>query len=690
MKRCQTAAGRSLLTRLVAVALLVAVAATPLRRVAAELDGPKPGDRKISLLVAALIKRDHLRRKVQPLDDKMSRRCLANFLKDLDPMKVYFTQSDIDTFVKQQDTLDDQVKRGDISFAYTVFNTFLKRIDERVKLVDKYLEAEHDFTVDETMVTDKKLTTYAKSAAEAQDRWRKRIKYDLLVQKADEKTLEEARKKLHRRYSGFAKRMHQTDHEELMEMFLSAMTRGFDPHTTYMAPKTLENFEIMMRLQLEGIGAALQSTDGETVVTKVIPGGAADKEGSLAPEDRIVGVSQGTDGEMVDTVDMKLGDVVQMIRGKRGTVVRLEVISAGKEKRVVYTITRAKIALKDSEARGEIIDFSKKADGSPFKIGVINLPSFYMDMTAARLNKPDFKSTTRDVERLIIDFKTKGIDAVVIDLRMNGGGSLTESIKLTGLFIDKGPVVQVKDANGRVQHYDDLDRGMLWEGPLVVLTSKFSASASEIFAGAIQDYHRGLIVGDPTTHGKGTVQSLLDLGRQLFRGLPNAPKLGALKITMQQFYRPNGDSTQNRGVLADVSLPSLTSQLDVGESDLDFAVEFDKVSAAAFKVGVRVDPVMIKKLSEQSAKRCESSAGFQKMGRRIIRYNEVKNRKVISLNEKTFLAERAKDKEDDDKKDKDKNKKKDKPVFKMDYYGKEVLAIAVDYLGMLNPKIAAR
>ncbi|HWC90852.1 MAG TPA: carboxy terminal-processing peptidase, partial [Pirellulales bacterium] len=348
------------------------------------------------------------------------------------------------------------------------------------------------------------------------------------------------------------------------------------------------------------------------------------------------------------------------------------------------------IELTDSEARSEVIETGKRPDGQPYKVGVIDLPSFYMDMSGAREGVEDFKSTTRDVAKLLKKFNEEKVDVVVLDLRQNGGGSLTESINLTGLFIDTGPVVQVKDADKRVQHYDDQERGMSWSGPLVVLTSKFSASASEIFAGAIQDYRRGLVVGDYSTHGKGTVQSLLDLGRQLFR-VPNAPQLGALKITMQQFYRPNGDSTQNRGVLADVDLPSITSQLDVGESSLDYAVKFDHVDPAPYRRYEMINSEMIQQLKTDSAHRRDGSKDWEKVSKNIARYNDQKKRKQVSLNEETFLAERAEvnaDKEEE--KELEKLANPNRPVFDMkSFYNQEVLAIAVDYLKALHTPAAA-
>lgn len=648
---------------------------------------PKSRDRQVTLMVSTLIKRDHLSK--HPIDDEISQRGLKSFLKTLDTMKLYFLQSDVDEFQQRRAELDDQIREGDINFAYTIFKRYLQRLDERLPAIEKFIQSTHDFSVKEEISTDTDAIQYARSEAEIQDRWRKRVKYDLLVLKGDKVEGEEAQTRLKRRYSSYAKRMHQTDSDELLEMYLTAFTSSLDPHTTYMSPSSLQNFMIQMSLQLEGIGAALQMTDGYTVVSKVIPGGAAEKDGRLKPEDRVVSVGQGKDGEMVEVLDMKLNDVVEKIRGKAGTIVRLGVISPGSVETKVYEITRAKIELKDSEARGVIFEDGKKADGSPLKIGVIDLPSFYMDMDGAKKGVEDFKSTTRDVRRILDDFNSKNVDAVVLDLRHNGGGSLTEAINLTGLFIDHGPVVQVKDPDGRVQHYDDLERGMAWEGPLVVLTSKFSASASEILAGAIQDYQRGLIVGDEATHGKGTVQSMLNLGDQVFRNPAKAPNLGALKITMQQFYRPNGDSTQKRGVLADVVLPSITNHMDVGESDLDYALAFDKVAAARHGNFEGISPDLVTRLRASSQTRTASSDDFQKLARNIDRYREAKARKSVSLNEQEFFASRRDinaEKEEEKQFDKQANGKGEDEIVKRDAYFNEVLAITGEYVNNLKTK----
>ena len=649
---------------------------------AASAAKPGPNDRQITLAVRSYLEREHFTRR--PIDDEIARRWFGIFLESLDPMKVYFLQSDVDAFMQKRDSLDDLVKRGDVSFAYEVYQRFLERVDARLPLIEKLLATPHDFTKDESIVIDRDDTKWATSEADAEDLWRKRIKYDLLVQKMEKTPLDEAKDKLLRRYRSFAKRMHQMTADTLLETYLSSLTSSLDPHTSFMSPGTLENFEIGMRLQLDGIGASLKAEDGYTTVAELVPGGAADKDGRLQQKDRVVGVGQGTDGEIVDVVDMNLNDVVKLIRGKRGTVVRLKVVPVGQTAPNVYDITRAKIELKDSEARGEVIEEGRKADGSPYRIGVINLPSFYMDMAGARQGQAEYKSSTRDCKRLLEEFKQKGVDCVVLDLRNNGGGSLPESISLTGLFIDTGPVVQIKDADKRVQQYDDVEPGVSWDGPLVVLINKFSASASEIVAGAIQDYHRGLVVGDRASHGKGTVQSLLDLGRQLFQRLPNAPSLGAIKITMQQFYRPGGLSTQLEGVKSDVELPSLTTHLPVGESDLDHAIAFDKVPAATFQSSGRVSDDILLTLRDRSHARVNHSEDFGKVAKDIAQYEKRKSDKTISLVESEFAKQwnEGKAAEDEEKKLEESVDPK-RPIVKRDFYFNEAMNVTVDYLNLL-------
>jgi carboxyl-terminal processing protease len=643
---------------------------------------PSVADRQITLAVATLMQQQHL--SGQRLDDTISQRCLKTFIKELDPLKLFFYQSDVDEFMRNRDRLDDLFNKGDIRFAYDVFARFLARVDERIAVAQQELEKPHDFTIDEEMIRDPDATKFPRTPEEAAERWRKRVKYDLMKELADDVSMEEAVKKLHRRYKSIRKSWQQTDDDELLERYLSSMTTSFDPHSSYMAPSTLDNFNITMRLELDGIGASLQGEDGYTVVRNIIPGGAADKEGELKPEDKIIGVGQGADGEIEDIVDMKLNDVVKKIRGKRGTIVRLEVNPADGSGRKTITITRDRIELKDSEARSEVIERGTKADGTPYRLGIIQLPSFYMDMDGARLNLPNYRSTTRDVQRLLEEFKQENVDAVVIDLRWNGGGSLTEAVNMTGLFIDDGPVVQVKGPDGRTQPYKDPNAGLVWEGPLVVIINKFSASASEIFAGAIQDYRRGIVIGDKTTHGKGTVQQLYDLGNALFR-IRQVPNMGALKLTIQQFYRPGGDSTQNRGVVSDVELPSWTSYLDVGESDLPYALKFDRVDPLPHDVYHMVDAPLVQGLRQRSQQRVAQSDYFAKANRQIARYTEQKDRTTVTLNKEEFLKERAEldsDKQQEEMIDDISNPSR--PVYEMDGYGKEALDIAVDYLNLLG------
>ncbi len=642
---------------------------------AADLAGPSPYDRVITRRITSLMEEEHLSK--HPLDDEISHRFMDQFLKALDPVKMYFLQSDIDAFNQRRNDLDDLVKDGDTSFAFEVYDRFLARVNERLATIDEYLAAEHDFTVDEEMVIDPDTMTYAKDEAEAKEKWRKRIKLDLLVQQGDKVEDKEAREKLTRRYHSRAKQWQRFSREQLMEVYLTSLTTSFDPHTSYMGPHMLEEFEIDMRLELEGIGALLQFEDGFTVVKEIVPGGPADLDGKLKPKDTVIGVGQGEAGEIEDVVEMNLTDVVDRIRGKGGSIVRLQVRPASGGESVVYDLKRAKIEMKNSEARGEIIKETR--DGQEYKVGVINLPSFYRDMSRVS-QRADFKSTTRDVRKIITDFRAQGVNAIVVDLRRNGGGSLDEAIDLTGLFIKSGPVVQVKDSDGNVEELNDKDSTVSWDGPLVVLTSKLSASASEIFAGAIQDYGRGIVVGDPTTHGKGTVQSLLDLGRQVFR-IPNAAKLGALKITFQQFYRPNGDSTQNRGVVADVSLPSVISQLDIGESDLDYAREFNQVDPAHYERLNLVNDGILTELRSRSSTRIDGSEDFQKVKRNIAKFLERKDRQTITLIGEKYLAEQAElSREKQEEEALEDLGTFNRPIVDRDFYFNEALAITLDYL----------
>ncbi len=690
---------------------LVALAAATLSLTAAQgqtRDNPRVQDmtagraldRTIIKTIAEYMHSQHLSK--HPLDDEISERAFDQFLKMLDSMKVYFLQSDIDAFKANRDRLDEFARAGDMGFAITVFKTFLKRIDERIAMAHELIDEPHDFTIEEEMMIDRETLRYPVDDAEARDRMRKQIKYRLLVYEGDRLRAakdkeagrergaadvfngdpnEDPKERLHRSFRTQLKRWHQTDADELLELYVTSLTSSFDPHTSYMSFDTLENFRIVMSLNLDGIGAQLMSEDGYTKLTSIVPGGAADKDGRLKPGDRIVSVGQGETGDMLDVVDMKLDDVVGMIRGTAGTVVRLGVLPVGGAEMTNIEITRAKITLDDSAARSQVVEYGQKASGEPFKFGYIDLPSFYMDMEAARDNATGFRSTTADVSKILAEFRDAKVDAVVLDLSRNGGGSLTEAINLTGLFIDRGPVVQVKDSRDQIQVYDDENSGVAWSGPLIVMTSKESASASEILAGAIQDYKRGLIIGDPSTHGKGTVQSLIDLGQQLL-GSPG--EMGALKITIQQFYLPDGKSTQRQGVMSDVVLPAITASFDNSEADLDYALPNDQIKPARHSDYKLVDGSILSNLRTKSSERIRQSPSFDRLLQRIESFKSQKDEKAVSLNEQVFLQRREQldaQREEEDKMLEDQLPKKE--VFKLDYYNTEILNVARDYVDAL-------
>lgn len=646
-------------------------------------------DAQIAKFVRLLMEQRHLTRRA--IDDEIAQRGLDKFLEMLDPWKRYFYQSDIDEFNAQRTEIDNWFRRGDIGYAYTIFTRFLTRVEERSSTALSLIEAGHDFTIDEEMIGDRDQVTYPKTPEEAYERWRKRIKYELLTQVADDVDLEEAKEKLRKRYQSLLKRWDQTSNDDLLELYVTAITSGFDPHSSYMSKETLEDFDISMRLELDGVGASLRSEDGYTEVQEVIPGGAADRHGKMKKGDVIIGVGQGTDGPIEDIVDMRLRDVVKLIRGKRGTIVRLQVKPVDNPKDIEdYVITRDRIELKSQEARSTVIEWGEKPNGEPYRIGVVDLPSFYMDMRGAKLGLPNYKSTTRDVRRLLEGFQEEGpgVDAVVVDLRFNGGGSLDEAVNMTGLFIDQGPVVQVKGPDGQIAARDDESPGMVWAGPLVVLTNKFSASASEIFAGAIQDYGRGIVVGDEATHGKGTVQVLQNIGDMIFRIGNNQPNLGALKMTIQQFYRPAGDSTQNRGVLADVVIPSLTDHLKgVSEAEMDYALAFSHVRPLPFDRLGMSDTSMADELQHLSDERVAQSEDFSEDLRRITLYEEQRDKGTVTLNLERYLAEREQLEAEKDQQEEvnEELSDADRPVFDMeDHYNQEAASIVIDYLKLLR------
>jgi carboxyl-terminal processing protease len=651
---------------------------------------PTPGryDKLITQSVVDSLHEIHLSR--PEIGDELSRRMFRKFLKDIDPGKLYFVKSDYDEFKQYETELDDQLLQGDMRFAYIAYNRLLARMSERMKSVPNLIAQPQDFTVKEYFETDYDNIPFAKDENELQERWRKRIKFDLLLHRMGQKPLPdaEAKQKVRERYETIFKRYKQLDNYDLMELYLSDLTNSVDPHSTYMSPSTLDDFDISMRLQLEGIGALLRQENGQTIISEIVPGGAAAADGKLKVNDKIVAVAQG-DGKFTDILDMKLRDAVRLIRGKRGTKVELRVVPAGKVEPVVYVLTRQKIELKDQAARAELIEQGKKTDGTPYRILVIDLPSFYADMSA----RPGTggRSATEDVRKILKEFSGK-MDGVVLDIRHNGGGSLLEARALTGLFIDQGPVVQVKGAKNSVRPLDDPEKGIVYGGPLIVLVSKLSASASEILAGALQDYGRALIVGDSATHGKGTVQVLLDLGDQL--DARNPPKLGALKLTIQQFYRVNGDSTQNRGVASDLVIASLTDELATGEKELENAIPFDKVSPVNHDQLNLIPEEVKTTLRAKSAARIKASADFAKLSKEIEAVKARKARKAVPLNEQELKEQFSK--EDAERVDQNAELPPEQPKdtlvykFQRNFTNMEMLQIMEDFLAARPAAAVAR
>ena len=667
---------RSVFRPLAAFGLLGIVALV----VGAQAPAPTPTaqDEKTAKKVVSILESDHMAKPT--IDDETAKKWCKTYLKDLDPQKYYFLKTDIDEFLPQATSLDDKIHEGNLDFSRLVFEHFLKRSDERLAMVQELLKEKPDFSIEESIVDDPDNLDYPKDDAEARDRMRKRIKLELLQAKVDDEKEGEALKKLAIKYRDRNRMVHQFNAADLLEFYLSALSRTFDPHTTYMSKDSLEDLiQQQLQLSLIGIGASLQSEDGFAVVKELIPGGPAEKDGRLQPEDKILGI-QKEDGTEIDFVEQRLRDVVRHIRGEAGTHVRLIIQPSESKEKKIYDIVRQKVELSEAHAKGQVIE--TKADGKTLKVGVINLPAFYGDTEAVRRGEADAVSCTNDCKKLIDGFKAKGVDAVVLDLRGNGGGLLNEAISLSGLFIDKGPVVQVKDVRG-VKVLPDEDEGTAWDGPFVLLIDRQSASASEIFAGVIKDYGRGLIIGDASTFGKGTVQSIQPISDSFLRR-SNVPSMGALKLTIQQFYRVNGDSTQIRGVEPDIHIPSLFDQAEFGEGKMENALKFDHVAERKHDQYNRVPADLVTRLVSLSEKRRSESDKFQKRDAAIKKIVERKARHAISLNEQKFRAETvSEDENKDEAKAKTKGARKrlsDHPAWEPNYYNDEVLNIVGDYL----------
>ena len=538
-----------------------------------------PEDKNVNetILITELLQRYHYN-KVE-LGDSLSSVVFDSYLKSLDNSKLYFLNTDIEKFEQYRYQIDDFLQQGNLSAPYQIFAVFKERYYERLAYVNTLLDHGFDFTLDETFQFDRDDELWAGHADELNETWRKYIKNEMLGLKLAGKTDEEAVVLLKKRYDRYSTMIQQYKSSDIYQVFMNSYTESYDPHTSYFNPTTAEEFEIRMSMSLEGIGARLMKDGDYTVVVSVVPGGPAFKSDLIHDDDKIVGVGQGEDGEIIDVVGWRNDDVVKLIRGDKGTTVRLKILEAedgisGTPK--IISLVRDKINIEDARAESQVMEFLH--EGSTYKIGVITIPSFYKNFKEANNGTKDYASTTRDVQDLLAKLQEQNIDGLMIDLRRNGGGALDEAIELTGLFIKDGPVVQVKDFQGKIQEEDDLSGTVFYDGPLAVLTSRGSASASEIFSAALQDYKRGLIVGEQT-FGKGTVQQLIGLQRYIPK---EKEKLGQLKLTMAKYYRVDGGSTQNIGVLPDVELPSAFNSKEFGESSYPSALPWDQIRTSNY------------------------------------------------------------------------------------------------------------
>ncbi len=599
-----------------------------------------PGEAQAAQLSARFLTRFHY--DAQPLDDAMSARIYNAYFKLLDGEKVFFTQADMVKFAPLKTKLDDAIWNQDLSAPFSVFNLYVQRAVERMTYARGLLKQGFGFSADESYTFDREHADWPKDQAELDNLWRKRTMNDWLRLKLAGKPDAEIRKTLDKRYAGYIERVKQLDGEDAFQTFMTAYAETTDPHTDYLGPREAQNFDIAMKLSLEGIGAQLQARDDYTVIFTLVPGGPAIKSGKLQAGDRIVAVGQGDTGALTDVVGWRLDDVVNQIRGKKDTTVRLEILpaDAGVDgKHEIVTLVRKKVSIEESAAKKKIVDI-KDGDVTR-KIGVIELPTFYSDFGARSAGDKDFKSATRDVAKLLGELKTAGVQGVVVDLRNNGGGSLAEANSLTGLFIDKGPIVQVRDSKGQVEEQGDDDAGMAWSGPLAVLVNRGTASASEIFAAAIQDYHRGLIIGEPT-FGKGTVQNLVDLDR-FSQSDSEKPQLGELKMTIQEFFRINGGSTQLKGVTPDIAFPKNGDDKDFGESTYDNALKWTQIPPADYQPVANLNAYLPQLLQLHDG-RVATSPAWKLMLDELTQYKTMRDKTTISLN---FAARETERKQQD-------------------------------------------
>ncbi|MBM3888449.1 MAG: tail-specific protease [Verrucomicrobia bacterium] len=611
--------------------------------------------------IAAMIVRlfEHAHFAHHKLDNEVAARFLKKYIEGLDYNHLFFLQSDVQEFERYQARLDELTRAGNVTPAYEIFARYTQRVEEAVAKMKQFMAQSPDFNTSETIALDRTKAAWPADAAEQEALLRRQVKYELLEQELSKTKPEEALRTLTRRYDRLLRSLREMDSQDVLETYLNALCHAYDPHSDYLGPSDLKNFEIGLRLSLCGIGAVLQSQDGYAKIVNLIPGGPADLDKRLKPNDRIAEVAEG-DQPWVDVVDMKLSKVVEHIRGAKGTKVRLKIIPADapdSSVRKVIALIRNEVKLTEQRAKAKIIEWpgrpSAEADAKhpgmaaklvtpPKRLGVIELPSFYADTDKLRAGEANPTSSARDVAALIEKLKAERVDGIVLDLRRNGGGLLEEAVAVAGLFIEEGPIVQVKDLRHHVQVLKDEDAKVVYGGPLVVLVSHVSASASEILAAAMQDYGRALVVGDSKTFGKGTVQTMVALASVL----PDVPNSGALKLTTQKFYRVEGGSTQNRGVIPDIVLPSIFDARNIGESTLDNALPYDEVKAVAHK-DLGSPAARLLELKQFSTERVGRDRDFTYLKEDIARVTKKIKQGTVSLNKPQRLQEK-KDNDDRD------------------------------------------
>lgn len=610
---------------------------------AAEKVFPEKHHNYLSRVISRILTKEHYNH-VQ-LSDSLSSEIYDRYIEALDYNRYFFLQSDITRFEQYRNQLDDLIIAANLNPVYDIFNTFSDRVKEREDNVHRRIDQPFIFTKDEYYDIDRDNRPWANTPAELDERWRQRLKYEALSLNMAGKDEAGVKETLHNRYKNYFKRLIQYDSEDVFELFMNALAQSMDPHTNYFSPFNAEDFGIRMKLSFEGIGASLVQENDHTKVVRILPGGPADLDKRLQPNDLIIGVDENNDGNVTDVVGWKLEDVVQLIRGPKGSQVRLQIIPGGAIDRgeISYILlTRDKVRLEEREAKADTVKF--RQHGHDFTMGVISIPTFYLDYEAQARGERDYKSVSRDVERLIKELEAKNIDGLVIDLRGNGGGSLPEAIDLTGLFIDSGPVVQVRHSSGYLEVERTRNAGIAYKGPLLVMIDRLSASASEIFAAAIQDYGRGLIVGGQS-FGKGTVQKLESLDRDLSARRivastgGSAENLGRLKVTIAKFYRITGESTQHRGVIPDIPFPSRYSEMDLGEDSNVNALIWDQIRPTRFKKYENVD-AQLPKLRMAHTSRANENLEFKFLREDIEDYRKMRAQKQISLQEAKRRAER--------------------------------------------------